>query len=60
MDSSRPYLLERCRSEDQFHYDVVIVGPASKYLGTVTGSCWADKMDLCSRSIFTDIAAEAL
>ena len=43
-----------------FHYVVVIVGPASKFLGTVNGSCWADEMDICSKSIVADISAGPL
>lgn len=43
-----------------FHYVVVIVGPASKFLGTVNGSCWADEVDNCSKNIVADISAGAL
>jgi hypothetical protein len=42
-----------------FHYVIVIVGPASKFLGTVDGSCWADEMDICSKKIVADVAAVA-
>ena len=44
------------RGRTNFHYVIVMVGARSKYLGTVTGSCWLDQMDSCVKLIIEDIA----
>lgn len=44
------------KGRTNFHYVVVMVGAGSRYLGTITGSCWFDEMEACARSVVADIA----
>lgn len=39
-----------------FHYVIVMVGSGSRYLGAIDGSCWFDQVDVCSKSIISEVA----